>query len=188
MSKNANSIRVGNIIILENKMWRVLKTMHTMPGKGGAFVQMELKDIKVGTKRNERFRSEEKVDTAHFEDRPFQYLFRNGAEITLMDNENYEQIEVDEELFGENHVFLQDGMTVKIEIAEDQLIAAKVPTMVTVKIAETEGVVKGQTAAGSNKPAILENGVRVMVPTFIEVDDLVVVNTEEGTYIERAKN
>lgn len=188
MSKNANSIRVGNIIIFENRMWRVLKTMHTMPGKGGAFVQMELKDIKTGTKNNQRFRSAESVDTAHFEERDFTFLFRNGNEITLMDSITFDQIEVDAELFGDAEVYLQDGMKVGVEIAEEQLIAANVPTMVTLKVAETEGALKGQTAAGSNKPAILENGVRVMVPTFIEVDEMIVVNTTDSTYVERAKN
>lgn len=187
MSKIANDVRVGNIIVHQNKMWRVLKLDHVKPGKGGAFCQMELKDIKHGTKLNERFRSTETIDVAMFEEKKLQYLFNTDNIITLMDNETYEQMEINSELFNGNEIFLQDGMEITLEMAEGEIIEAKVPTQVTLEITEAEAVVKGQTAAGSNKPAILENGVRVMVPTFVAAGDKVVVNTEDRTYVKRAE-
>ncbi len=187
MSKIANDIRVGNIIIHEKKLWKVLKTEHVKPGKGGAFVQMEMKELKAGTKLNQRFRSEETIDVAHFEVKDYQYLFTNGNMITLMDSIDYEQVEVNKDLFHGTDIYLQDGMKVIMEIAEDQMISANVPTEVTLTITEAEGVVKGQTASGSNKPAILENGVRVMVPQFVATGDRVVVKTADSTYVRRAE-
>lgn len=187
MSKIANDVRVGNIIVHQNKMWRVLKLDHVKPGKGGAFCQMELKELKQGTKLNERFRSTETIDVAMFEEKKMQYLFSSDNIITLMDNETYEQLEINSELFNGNEIFLQDGMEITLEMAEGEIIEAKVPTQVTLEITEAEAVVKGQTAAGSNKPAILENGVRVMVPTFVGAGDKVIVNTEEKAYVKRAE-
>ncbi|MDX1949940.1 MAG: elongation factor P [Rickettsiales bacterium] len=187
MSKIANDIRVGNIIIHEKRLWKVLKTEHVKPGKGGAFVQMEMKEIKAGTKLNQRFRSEETIDVAHYEMKDYQYLFRSGNQITLMDTETFEQIEVDAELFNGTDVFLQDGMNIVVDIAEEQMISASVPAEVTLLVTEAEAVVKGQTAAGSNKPAILENGVRVMVPQFVATGDKIVVKTENSTYVKRAE-
>lgn len=187
MSKIANDIRVGNIIVHQNKLWKVLKTEHVKPGKGGAFCQLELKDIKVGTKANERFRSSEQMEVAIFEEQEMQYLFTTGDIITLMDNNTYEQTEVNKELFNGNDIFLKDGMTVTLEIVQGDILAAKVPLHVTAEIAETEAVVKGQTAAGSNKPAILDNGVRVMVPQFINAGDKVIIHTETMEYVKRAE-
>lgn len=187
MSKIANDIRVGNIVIHEKRMWKVLKTEHVKPGKGGAFVQMEMKELKQGTKLNQRFRSEETIDVAHFEVKDYQYLYSSGDIITLMDSETYEQIEVNKEIFNGTEIYLQDGMKIIVEIAEEQMISANVPAEVTLLITEAEAVVKGQTAAGSNKPAILENGVRVMVPQFVATGDRIVVKTADSTYVKRAE-
>jgi elongation factor P len=186
MAKIANDIRVGNILDYEGKLWRVLKTEHVKPGKGGAFCQVEMKEIRQGTKLNQRFRSEETIEVAHYEERDFQYLFTDGNNVTLMDPNNYEQIEVNIETFGAQKVFLQDGMKIVLEYAQDQIVGARVPAHITLKVAETEAAIKNQTASGSNKPAIMENGVRVMVPAFINVDDMLVVRTEDSTYVNRA--
>jgi elongation factor P len=183
----ANDLRVGNVLDYQNKLWRVLKTEHVKPGKGGAFVQVELKELKQGTKANERLRSDETVNIAHFEEKEYQYLFRSGNLITLMDNQTYDQIEIDANLFGGADIFLKDNMEVYVEYAKDTMISAKVPTMVTLEIVEAEAVVKGQTASGSNKPAILENGIRIMVPQFIEAGTKVIVNTTDSSYVKRAE-
>ncbi len=183
----ANDIRVGNIIEHKNGLWRVLKTEHVKPGKGGAFVQVEMKEVKNGTKANERLRSDESVSIAHYEERHYQYLFRSGNLITIMDKENYEQVEIDASYFDGKDVYLTDGMDVSVEYAQDTMVAAHVPTHVTLQIVEAEAVVKGQTAAGSNKPAKMENGLRVMVPQFIESGTRIIVNTNDNTYVKRAE-
>jgi len=183
----ANDLRVGNIIEYQNRLWKILKTEHVKPGKGGAFVQVEMKELKNGTKANERLRSDETVSIAHYEEKEYQYLFTSGNLVTLMDNTTYEQIEVDASIFNGKDIFLTDGMIVHVQYAQDTIIEATVPTHVTLEIVEAEGVVKGQTAAGSNKPAILSNGIRVMVPQFIESGVKIIVNTNDSTYVKRAE-
>lgn len=185
----ANSIRAGNILNYNGKLWIVSKTPeHTMPGKGGAFVQVEMKDIKTGTKLNERFRSAESVDRVTLEQKDFQYLYPEGDNmLTLMDLESYEQITVSKELAGDAAVFLQDNMTVVVESYEGSVLSITLPDTVILEITEADPVVKGQTATSSYKPAILENGVRIMVPPFIESGTRVVVKTEDSSYVERAK-
>jgi elongation factor P len=187
MTQNANSINPGNVIEHKNKLWRVIKTAHTMPGKGGAFVQMELKDVSSGTKLNERFRSSENIERIRLDQEDFQYLYGDSDTITLMDMTTYEQKEVSIELFGDLAIYLQDGMKVIIESHEGKPLGITLPDTVTLEVTETEAVVKGQTAANSNKPAILDNGVKTMVPPFIEVGEKVIVKTEDGSYVERAK-
>lgn len=187
MSKTANDIRVGNIIEHQGKNWRVLKTDHVKPGKGGAFVQVELKEIKQGTKLNERFRSTETINTAHSEEKEYQYLFSDGNFVTVMDNETYEQTEIDVALLEGKENFLQDGINLTLYFVADEIISARPPVFMTFEVTESEPVVKGQTAASSSKPAILENGVKVMVPPFVEMGDKIVINTEELTYIKRSE-
>lgn len=184
---NANDIRTGNILEYENKLYRVAKREHTKPGKGGAFIQVEMKEIKTGIKLNQRFRSNESVEKARLDLKKCQFLFDSGENITLMDLENYEQFEVSRELVGDAAVFLQDNMEVDIETYDGVPVTVELPETVILTITETEAVVKGQTAASSYKPALLENGVRIMVPPFIESGTRVVVRTEDGSYIERAK-
>ncbi|MCP5361928.1 MAG: elongation factor P [Hyphomicrobiales bacterium] len=187
MKINANSVRVGNVIEHQGKLWRVAKTQHTMPGKGGAFVQMELKEMMSGTKLNERFRSSEDIEKAHLDQRDMQFLYREGEMLTLMDTESYEQTQVNEELLGDQVVYLQDGMMLMLESHEGKPVGIELPEQVVLEITETEAVVKGQTAANSYKPAVLENGVRTSVPPFIETGEKVVVKTADGSYVERAK-
>lgn len=171
----------------KNGLFKVLKAEHTQPGKGGAYVQMELKEIITGQKLNERFRSSENLDVARVEDKEYQFLFDAGDMVTLMDLSNYEQIEVPRELFGEQAVYLTEGLEVTVEDYDDKLVGARVPERVELTVEETEPVVKGQTAASSNKPAILNNGLRVMVPPFISEGDVVIVYTPENSYLERKK-
>jgi elongation factor P len=184
---NANSIRIGNIIEHKGRLCSVVKKAHTQPGKGGAYIQLELKDIKSGTKLNERFRSSENIERARLDQNTYQFLFREEDLLTLMDNTSYEQIQVDASLAGESVIFLQDGMELTLESYEDENMSIILPETVILEVAETEAVVKGQTAASSNKPAVMDNGVRVMVPPFIDVGDKLVVRTEDSEYLERAK-
>lgn len=186
MKINGNEIRPGNVIQHNGELWVAVKLQHVKPGKGGAFAQVELKNILNGSKLNERFRSADKVERVRLEQRDYQFLYAADDTLSFMDTESYEQIELQADFVGERVAFLQDGMMVVVESFEGKPIGVRLPDQVTLEIAETEPVVKGQTAASSNKPAVLENGVRVMVPPFVEVGDKIVVDTNEGIYLKRA--
>lgn len=188
MKINGNSIRPGNIIEHQGRLWRAVKTQHTQPGKGGAYLQVELKDIRDGTKLNERFRSSETVERVRLDEHEYQFLFSSGDEYTFMDVESFEQLTLNADLIGEPAVFLQEGMMASVESYEGSPISVSLPETVTMQIVEADPVVKGQTAASSYKPAKLENGVRVMVPPHIESGTRIVVNTADATYVERAKD
>ncbi len=187
MKINAVSIRPGNVLEFNNRLCVVSKIQHTQPGKGGAYMQVEMKDIKEGTKLNERFRSSETVEKAHLDTNSYQYLYKDENNITVMDPETYEQIAVSCDLVGDPVIFLQDGMMVTIVSYQDQPVAVELPETAIFEIIDTEPVVKGQTAASSNKPAKLNNGARTMVPPFIGIGDRIVVRTADASYIERAK-
>ncbi len=186
MKINGNEIRIGNVIQHKNGLWVAVKTSHVKPGKGGAFAQVELKNLIDGTKLNERFRSSETVERVRLDQKDFQFLYAEGETLTFMDQENFEQIEIEKDFIGERAAFLQDGMQVTVESFEGRPIGVKLPQHVTLEISETEPTVKGQTASSSYKPAILSNGVRCMVPPFCGVGDRIVVDTEEVTYVRRA--
>jgi elongation factor P len=189
MKINGNSVRPGNIIEHQDRLWRAIKIQHTQPGKGGAYLQVELRDIRDGTKLNERFRSSETVERVRLDQKEFQFLFVDGESYTFMDNETYDQVTVHEDFIGEDAVkFLQEGMTVEMEFYEESPIAVSLPEKVSLAITEADAVVKGQTASSSYKPAVLENGVRTLVPPHIEAGTRVVVNTADGSYVERAKD
>jgi len=187
MKINGNAIRPGNVIEHKNRLWRAVKTQHTQPGKGGAYLQVELKDIRDGTKLNERFRASEDVERVRLDQKDYQFLFADGEMLTFMDNDTYEQISLNQDLVGEPVVFLQEGMTVTIESFEDEPISVMLPDTVIMAITQADPVVKGQTASSSYKPAVLENGSRIMVPPHIESGTRVVVNTADASYVERAK-
>lgn len=187
MKINGNAIRPGNIIDHKGRLWRATKIQHTQPGKGGAYAQVELKDIRDGTKLNERFRSSESVECVRLDEKEYQYLFNDGATYTFMDQESFDQINVPAPLVEDVAHYLQDGMVVKMCSYEGEVIQVQVPATVVMTIVEAEPVVKGQTAASSFKPAKLDNGERIMVPPYIELGTRVVVNTEDGSYVERAK-
>ena len=189
MKINGNTIKSGMIIEHKGSLWRAIKTSHTQPGKGGAYLQVELKDIRLGTKLNERFRASETVERAYLEQKEYQFLFADGDMLTFMDAETFDQVTLGKEFLGENQVvFLQDGMIVVIESHNDNAIGVKLPDSVTLTVSEADAVVKGQTASSSYKPALLENGERCLVPPHIEAGTRIVVNTADGTYVERAKD
>ncbi|MFK7943954.1 MAG: elongation factor P [Paracoccaceae bacterium] len=183
---NGNEIRRGNIIEHNGGLWVAVKTDHVKPGKGGAFAQVELKNLRNGSKLNERFRSADKVERVRLEQKDQQFLYETDGMLVFMDNETYEQIELPSDILGDARAFLQDGMSVKIEYYESEALSAALPEKVTCQVAETEPAIKGQTAANSFKPAVLDNGVRIMIPPFVEQGTSVIVNTETLEYVERA--
>ncbi len=188
MKINGNQIRLGNVINHKGSLWRAVKIQHTQPGKGGAYAQVELKDLRGGTKLNERFRSSEHVERVRLDEKEHQYLYADGDQLTFMDTETYDQITLTREMIGDQAAFLSDGMAVTILSHEGEPISVRLADSVTLRVVETEAVVKGQTAASSYKPAKLDNGVRVMVPPHIETGTRVVVDTADGSYKERARD
>lgn len=187
MSKiNGNEIRPGYILEHDSGLWAAVKVNHVKPGKGGAFAQVELKNLRDGRKLNERFRSEDKVDQVELENRDQQFLYETDGRLVFMDSETYEQTEIDAELLGDRRPFLQDGMTATVQYFGEEALNVKIPQKVRCKVVDTEPVQKGQTAANSFKPAILDNGVRIMIPPFIGPDEDIIVHTELMEYSERA--
>jgi elongation factor P len=186
MKINGNEIKPGNVIEHDGGLWVAVKTMAVKPGKGGAFNQVELKNLINGTKLNERFRSSETVEKVRLEQKDFTFLYEEGNSLVFMDKETYEQLQLEKDFVGERAAFLQDGMTVTVELHEERPIGIRLPEQVTLAIVEADPVVKGQTAASSYKPAMLENGVRILVPPFIASGERVVVDTTEVTYLRRA--
>ncbi|MDV3049964.1 MAG: elongation factor P [Planktomarina sp.] len=183
---NGNEIRIGNVLEHNGGLWSAVKVDHVKPGKGGAFAQVEMRNLRNGSKLNERFRSADKVEKVRLEQKDQQFLYENDGMLVFMDMETYDQIELPVELLGDRRPFLQDGMTVQIEFYEAEALHATVPQKVTCKILETEPVVKGQTAANSFKPAILDNGIKVMVPPFVGPEEMIIVDTISMEYTERA--
>jgi len=183
---NGNEIRPGFILDYDGGLWSAVKVDIVKPGKGGAFAQVELRNLRTGSKLNERFRSEDKVERVSLETKDQQFLYEQDGMLVFMDSETFEQVEIPAEILGERRPFLQDGMTAAIEYYESEALSAQLPAKVVCKVAETQPVVKGQAAAKSFKPAILDNGVRVMVPPFIAQDEAIIVNTETMEYSERA--
>jgi elongation factor P len=186
MKINGNEIRPGNVIEHNGSLWVAVKTQAVKPGKGPAYNQVELKNLINGSKLNERFRSSETVERVRLEQKDYQFLYTQGDMLVFMDTDTYEQMEVPQDFVGERAAFLQDGMTVVVESHEGKPIGITLPDQVTLQITEADPVVKGQTAASSYKPAILENGLRVMVPPFITAGERVIVDTNEIAYVRRA--
>ena len=188
MKIDGNQIKIGNILEINSKLWRVTKTQHTQPGKGGAYLQVELKDIKDGTKINERFRSSESVKRAVLEEKEYQFLYKMNDKFCFMNNQTYEQIEIGNELINENQAkFLKENENFIIQQYESSPISLVLPDHVVFKVIESDAVIKGQTAASSYKPAILERNIKTSVPPFIQVGDKVVINTNDTSYVEKAK-
>ncbi|MDE1937418.1 MAG: elongation factor P [Alphaproteobacteria bacterium] len=188
MSKIAgNEIRPGTLIEHNGGLWIAMKTQAVKPGKGGAYNQVELKNIINGTKLNERFRSDASVDEIYLEKKDYQFLFATDDMLTFMDIETYEQIELQREFVGEQAQFLQDGMKVLVQTYEGKPIGIQIPAHVTLTVAEADPVLRGGTAAPSYKGAVLENGLKIQVPPFIEAGSKIVVSTEDGSYVRRAE-
>jgi elongation factor P len=183
---NGNEIRPGFVVNHQDRLWVAVKVDHVKPGKGGAYAQVELKAILGGTKLNERFRSAETVETVELEFRDFTYLYEQGDALVFMDQDSYEQIELQKDFVGERAAFLQDGMKVTLEMHEDTPLGVKFPANVVLEVTEADPVQKGQSVSSQFKPAILANGLKVMVPPFIAVGERIVVDTTEATYMRRA--
>ena len=188
MKVNGNTIKPGNVIEHKNGLWVVSKASHVKPGKGGAFAQIELKSLKDGTKLNERFRSSESVEKVILEETPHIFLYKENENLIFMNNNTFEQISVKRDMLGDQSAFLQDGMNIIINIYNDEPVSVIMPDSCVEEIVEADAVIKGQTVSSSFKPAILKNGVKVMVPGHIEVGTKIVVRPSDSTYIEKAKN
>ena len=183
---NGNEIKPGFILNHDNGLWAAVKVNHVKPGKGGAFAQVELKNLRDGRKLNERFRSEDKVDQVELENKDQLFLYETDGRLVFMDSETYEQTEIDAELLGDRRPFLQDGMSATVQYFGEEALNVTIPQKVRCRVVETEPVQRGQTAANSFKPAILDNGVRIMIPPFIGPDEEIIVHTELMEYSERA--
>ncbi len=182
-----NEISPGTLIQHDGGLWIAVKTQAVKPGKGGAYNQVELKNIITGTKLNQRFRSDEAVDEVYLEKKDFQFLFASGDMLTFMDMETYDQIEIESDFVGDQAQFLQDGMKVLVQTYEGRPIGIKLPAQVTLEVVEADAVMRGGTAAPSYKGAVLANGLKIQVPPFINAGTKVVVSTEDGTYLRRAE-
>ena len=183
---NGNEIKPGYVLEHDGGLWAAVKTDHVKPGKGGAFAQVELRNLRTGSKLNERFRSVDKVERVTLEMKDMQFLYESDGRLVFMDAESYEQVEIDAELLGERRPFLQDGMTLTVQFYEHEALNATLPSKVTCVVAETEPVQNGQTASKSFKPAVLDNGIRVAVPPFVGPGEAIIVNTETMEYSARA--
>ena len=177
-----NEIKPGMIIEHKNDLWSVLKTQHVKPGKGGAFNQVELKSMKKGTKLNERFRSSDTVERTILDDKKFNFLYEDEKNCHFMDQTNFEQIQVNKSLLGEKSKLLKENVEVNVQFYDDQPLSVDLPSSVELKIESTEAAIKGQTASSSYKPATLENGIKIMVPPFINSDDTIVLDTRTLEY------
>jgi elongation factor P len=188
VSVMASNVRKGNVIELNGKLYVVLTAENIHPGKGTPVTQLEMRRISDGVKINERYKTTDSLEKAFIDQRSFNYLYQDGDSYVFMDPENFEQLPVPPDVMGDMAPYLQENMEVRLSTFNGIPISIELPARVTLEIAETEPVVKGQTASGSFKPAKLSNGVRTMVPTHIVPGTRVVVLTEDGSYVERAKD
>ena len=182
-----NEISPGTLIEFNGGLWIAVKTQKVKPGKGGAYNQVELKNVTQGTKLNQRFRSDETVEEIYLEKKDFQFLYASGDMLTFMDMETYDQIELVADFVGDQARFLQDGMKTLVQLYDGKPIGIKLPVQVTLAVTEAEPVLKGGTAAPSYKGAVLENGMKIQVPPFVEAGEKIVVATEDGSYVRRAE-
>lgn len=181
-------IRPGNIIEYEGGIWKVAKIQHTQPGKGGAYMQVEMKNLQDGRKTNVRFRSADTVEKVRLDTKEFQFLYEDGEMLVFMDGDTYEQITLPGDLLGDARAFLQDGMQVQLELWEEKPISVELPSQIEATIVEADAVVKGQTASSSYKPAMTTSGLRVMVPAHIGAGTRIVINTDDDSYQGRDKD
>ena len=188
MKINGNEIRPGYVLEHNDRLWMVVRAEHVKPGKGPAYQQVELKDLVDGTKLNERFRAAETVERVRLEEKEFQFLYEEDEQLNLMDQETFEQMTIGKDLLGDSLPFLQEGMALSVQTYEGRPLMVHLPDTAVLEVVEADPVVKGQTAAASYKPAVLENGVRIMVPPHIEAGTRVVVNIAVASYVERARD
>ena len=181
----ASEIRVGMLIEYKDDLWQVLKTQHVKPGKGGAFAQVEMKSVNKNTKLNERFRSSESVEKASLDESKFNYLYDDEADYYFMDPKSYEQINIKKETVGEKGKMLTENLEVNISFYNEKPLTVELPNQVTCTIETTDVALKGQTVSSSYKPAVLDNGVNIQVPPFIESGDKIIVDTRTMEYIKK---
>ena len=185
MKINAGEIRVGMLLEYKNDLWQVLKTQHVKPGKGGAFAQVEMKSLEKNTKLNERFRSSETVEKASLEETKFNYLYEDENNYFFMEPKTFEQIEIKKEIVGEQGKLLTENLEVSVSFYNENPISIDLPNQVECKIKSTDVAIKGQTVSSSYKPAILDNGLNIQVPPFIEPGDSIIVDTRNLEYIKK---
>ena len=182
-----NEIKPGMILEHKNDLWTVLKAQYVKPGKGGAFNQLELKSVKKGTKLNERFRSSDTIERAILDEKKFSFLYEDANKFHFMDKVNFEQLAVDKSLLGEKNKLLKENMEVNVQFYDEQALSIDLPSSVELKIKNTDATIKGQTASSSYKPATLENGIKIMVPPFINNDDKIILDTRTLEYVKKIK-
>ena len=188
MKQQANLIRAGQVLDHGGRRWTVLKQQIITPGKGGAFIQVEMRDLKTGNKTNERWRTADTVERLETSEKEFNYSYTDGDNIVLMDPDTFEQTMIPVSLLGDMAAFLQDNMPVTVDMVDGDPTGVRLPSTVVLEVVEADPVVKGQTAASSYKPAVLSNGVKTSVPPFVEAGERIVVRTEDASYVERAKS
>ena len=185
MKINAGEIRVGMLLEYKNELWQVLKTQHVKPGKGGAFNQVELKSVIKGTKLNERFRSSETVEKADVDEKKFNFLYIDGESCHFMDNKNFEQVEISKSIIGEQYKLLRENLEVTVSFVQEKPISIELPNNIECTIETTDAAIKNQTASSSYKPALLNCGLRVDVPPFIESGEKIIIDTRTLEYVKR---
>jgi elongation factor P len=184
----ASSLRKGNIVDLEGRLYVILTAENIHPGKGTPVTQVDMRRISDGVKSSQRYKTTDQVERAHVEDREYQYLYQDGDGYHFMHMESYDQLQVGEDVIGDLAAYLQPEMKVRLSVHEGNTVAIELPQRVTLQVVETEPVTKGQTASSSYKPAMLSNGLRTTVPPHVVAGARIVVSTADGTYVERAKD
>ena len=184
---SGGDIKPGMVIEHESSLWVAVKAVAVKPGKGPAYNQVELKNLLDGRKLNQRFATDARVEETEVERKKFQFLYRQDDKLVFMDADTYDQIELAEDFVGERATFLQDGMTVQVDLHQERPIGVRLPETVVLAVTEADAVIKGQTASSSYKNAVLENGLRVLVPPFITAGEKIVVNTNDVAYVRRAE-
>lgn len=183
----ANQMRAGMVIEFEGQRYTIIKQNIMIPGKGNAIIQVDMRNIKTGAKKDQRWRTADTVERLMTEDKEFTYSYIDGTNLVLMDPETFEQTMVPQEILGDRLPFLQENMTVNVKLIEGEPVSMDLPETIVLEVVEADPVVKGQTASSSYKPAVMSNGAKVMVPPFITAGEKIVVKTADGTYYERAK-
>jgi len=184
----ASSLRKGNVVDVDGKLYVIVTAENIHPGKGTPVTQLDMRRISDGVKVSERYRTTEQVERAYVEDREHTFLYQDGEGFHFMNPETYDQLVAQQDIIGDSAPYLQEGMAVMLSVHEGNPIAIELPARVTLEITETEPTVKGQTASSSYKPAMLSNGVRTMVPPHVQTGTRIVVMTADGSYVERAKD
>ena len=185
MKINAGEIRVGMLLEHKNDLWQVLKTQHVKPGKGGAFAQVEMKSVNKNTKLNERFRSSETVEKAEVDEKKFNFLYIDGENCHFMDNTNFEQVEISKSVIGEKYKLLKENLEVTVSFMQEKPISIELPNNIECTIETTDAAIKNQTASSSYKPALLDCGIRIDVPPFIESGEKIIIDTRTLEYVKR---